>query len=106
MRALLGLILIALIPQMALASDWRYCLAPSHGEHRIYVTAPFPANIAMSDAESEFARALTASGLRYDDVQCPRSDGESGLLNMQQHAMSLNQELGNRIINLRWRPGG
>jgi hypothetical protein len=106
MRALFALALTVLIPQMAQAGDWRYCLAPSHAEHKIYISPPFPATISMDEAESQFGRTLSRSGLHFDDVQCPRSNGETAALTMQQHAIVLNRELGNQIINLRWKPGG
>lgn len=106
MRALLVLALTALLSRTALAADWRYCLAPSHAEHKIYISPPFPATMSMDDAESRFGRTLSRSGRRFDDVQCPRSDGETGALAMQQHAITVNRELGNEIINLRWKPGG
>jgi hypothetical protein len=106
MRALLALALTLSIPQMAFAADWRYCLAPSHAERKVYVSPPFPATMPMDNAESQFGRRLAASGLRFDDVQCPRSDDETGALTMQQHAIVINRELGNQVINLRWKPGG
>lgn len=106
MRALLALALTILIPQMAHAGDWRYCLAPSHAEHKIYMSPPFPATMPMDDAELQFGRTLSRSGLRFDDVQCPRSNDETAALTMQQHAIVVNRELGNEIINLRWKPGG
>lgn len=106
MRALLALALMLSIPQMAFAGDWRYCLAPAHAEHKIYISPPFPATMAMDDAESQFGRRLAASGLRFDDVQCPRSDDETAALTMQQHAIVINRELGIAIINMRWKPGG
>jgi hypothetical protein len=105
MRALLGLTLTFLLPQIAVAEDWRYCLAPFNAEHKIYMSLPFPATIAMDAAESQFGRALTRSGVRYDDVQCPLSDSESGALAMQRHAVSVNHELGIQVINLHWKPG-
>jgi hypothetical protein len=106
MRALFALALIALLPRTAVAADWRYCLAPSHAEHKVYVSPPFAATMSMDDAETQFGRTLSRSGLRFDDVQCPRSDAEAGALSMQQHAITVNRELGNAIINLRWKPGG
>jgi hypothetical protein len=106
MRALLALALTALIPQLAQAADWRYCLAPSHAEHKIYMSPPFAATMPLDDAESQFGRTLNRSGLRFDDVQCPRGDGETAALTMQQHAITINRELGNEVINLRWKPGG
>jgi hypothetical protein len=108
MRALLASTLLAMtfLPQQALAADWRYCLAPSHAEHKIYMSPPFPATESMNDVESQFGRTLAASGLHFDDVQCPRGDGETAALTMQQHAIMINRELGNEIINLSWKPGG
>lgn len=104
MRVLLALALTAMVSQTALAEDWRYCLAPSHAQHKTYISPPFPATVSMDDAESQFGRTLAASGLRFDDVQCPRSDSRTGALTMQQHAITVNRELGNQIINLRWKP--
>lgn len=105
MRALVALALTVLLPQIAAAEDWRYCLAPSHADHKIYVSTPFAASMSMDAAESEFGRALTRSGLRYDDVQCPQSDSESAALSMQQHAIGVNHELGIQVISTRWKPG-
>jgi hypothetical protein len=105
MRALLALTLIVLIPRIAMADGWRYCLAPFHAEHKIYMSSPFPATIAMDAAESQFGRELTRSGVRYDDVQCPLSESESGALAMQRHAVSVNHELGIQVINMHWKPG-
>jgi hypothetical protein len=106
MRALLALALTLSIPQMAFAGDWRYCLAPSHADRKIYISPPFAATMSMDDAESQFGRRLRASGYRFDDVQCPRGDGETAALTMQQHAIVINRELRNEIINVRWRPAG
>jgi hypothetical protein len=106
MRALLALTLLLAISQAALAGDWRYCLAPSHTARKVYISPPFPATMPMDDAESQFGRRLAARGLRFDDVQCPRSDDETAALTMQQHAIVINRELGNEVINLRWKPGG
>jgi hypothetical protein len=105
MRALIALALTLLLSRIATAEDWRYCLAPSHADHKIYVSTPFPATMSMDAAESQFGRALTHSGLRYDDVQCPQSDSESGALAMQRHAMGINHEQGIQVIDTRWKPG-
>jgi hypothetical protein len=105
MRALIALALTVLLPQIATAEDWRYCLAPSHVDHKIYMSTPFPATLSMDAAESQFGRALTRSGLRYDDVQCPQGDSESVALSMQQHAIGINRELGIQVINTGWKPG-
>jgi hypothetical protein len=105
MRTLMALALTVLLPQIAAAEDWRYCLAPSHAEHKIYISTPFPATMSMDAAESQFGRALTRSGFRYDDVQCPQSDSESSALAMQRHAVGMNHELGIQVIDTHWKPG-
>ena len=106
MRPLLAALLLTmtLLPQTAQAGDWRYCLAPSHADHKTYISPPFPATLSMDDAESQFGGLLAASGIRFDDVQCPRGDGETAVLTMQQHAITINRELGNKVINLSWKP--
>jgi hypothetical protein len=105
MRTFAIAVLMFLVPQIAAAADWRYCIAPSHAEHKVYMTAPFFGNLATDDAESELAQTLSRSGLRYDDVQCPQGDDEATLATMQQHAIAMNRDLGVQIVNLRWRPG-
>jgi hypothetical protein len=106
MRAVLASALLAtmLLPRPALAADWRYCLAPSHAERKIYISSPFPATVSMDDAESQFGLMLGHMGLRFDDVQCPRADNEAGAQTMQQHAIQVNSEMGNQIVELPWRP--
>jgi hypothetical protein len=106
MRALLALGLTLLLPQLAHAADWRYCLAPSHTQRKVFISPPFPATMSMDDVESQFGRTLNRSGLHYDDVQCPRGDGETAVLTMQQHAITVNRGLCNEVINLRWKPNG
>lgn len=106
MRALFALGLMLLLPQLAHAADWRYCLAPSHAQRKVYISPPFLAALPMDDLESQFGRSLRHSGLRFDDVQCPRGGDETAVLTMQQHAIAVNRELGNQIINLRWKPNG
>jgi hypothetical protein len=106
MRALLALLVTAMLSPSAFAGDWRYCLAPSHAQHKIYMSPPFPATVSMDDAESQFGRLLSQSGLRFDDVQCPRGEDETAAMTMQQHAIIVNRQLGNEIVHLRWKPRG
>jgi hypothetical protein len=106
MRALLALLATAILSQSACAGDWRYCLAPSHSRHKIYMSPPFPATVSMDDAELQFGRLLSQSGLRFDDVQCPRGKDETAAMTMQQHAIGVNRQLGNEIVHLRWKPHG
>jgi hypothetical protein len=105
MRLLIGLNLFFLVSGMATGAEWRYCLAPSQAEHRIYLTTPFSGQTDTADAEAAFAQVLRSSGYRHDDVQCPLSDSEASSLEMQQHAIAANKNLGNQIVSLRWRPG-
>jgi hypothetical protein len=105
MRALLALALTLAVPQIARAGDWLYCLAPSGADHKIYMTAPFQESSATGDAESQFRRSLSWSGLVYDVVQCPRSDNETAALAAQQQAMDYNRKLGNQIVSMHWIPG-
>jgi hypothetical protein len=104
MRALLALALTLAIPQIAWASDWRYCLAPSEADHKIYLTAPFPEGSATGDAESQFRRSLSWSGLVFDVVQCPRSDDEIAAQAAEQQAIEYNRRLGNQIVAMKWKP--
>ncbi len=105
MRAL-ALLVTVMVSQSAFAGDWRYCLAPSHSQRTIYVSPPFPATMSMDDAESQFGRLLSQAGLTFDDVQCPRGEDETAAMTMQQHAISVNRQLGNEIVHLRWKPRG
>jgi hypothetical protein len=94
-----------LIPQIAWADDWRYCLAPSEADHKIYMTPPFAESQAMGDAEQNFRRTLSWSGLTYDVVQCPLSDSESSALAAQKQAINYNRKLGNQIVGINLNPG-
>jgi hypothetical protein len=105
MRVLIALALSVLLPQVATAEDWRYCVAPSHADHKIYMSSPFRATITMDAAETQFGRVLFREGLRHDDVQCPLSDSEASALAMQRHAVGVNRELGMQVIDTGWRPG-
>jgi hypothetical protein len=86
--------------QAAMAADWQYCLAPSHAEHKIYMSSTFPVLGVLADADDAFERMLDQAGLRHDDVQCPRADDERSILLMLQYAINFNQENGNTIVHL------
>lgn len=105
MRALLAFGLMLAVPQIAWAGYWRYCLAPSEHDHKIYMTAPFPDSPAMGDAESQFRRTLSWSGLVYDVVQCPLNDDEAAAWAAQQQATEYNRKLGNQVVSMKWKPG-
>ncbi len=99
-RMLIGLSLLAASSQTTFAADWQYCLAPSHAEHKIYMSATFPVRGALGDSDSAFQRMLDNAGLRYDDIQCPRADDERSIVMMMQYAISLNKDNGNTIVHL------
>jgi hypothetical protein len=96
----LFLALALALVQTAAASEWQYCLAPAHADHKVYLSAPFPAASALNSADSAFERTLNQAGYRHDDVQCPRADDEHSIAVMRQYAISFNQELGNAIVHL------
>jgi len=103
-RILAGLFVASVIPHCVLAADWTYCIAPSHAEHKLYMSPIFATDGPVSSAESAFGYVLDQSNFRHDDVQCPRSDDESSAVNMQQQTISFNHKAGNTIVNLRWKP--
>jgi hypothetical protein len=99
-----ALVLTVTLPQIAAAGTWCYCLAPSHAENTVYMSPVFATDAPVSRAESAFGSLLAQSAFHYDDVQCPLSDDESAALAMQRQAIGYNRDLGNRIVNLPWRP--
>jgi hypothetical protein len=99
-KSLAGLALMAASSQAAMAADWQYCLAPSHAEHKVYMSATFPVRGVLADADSAFEQMLEQARLRHDDVQCPRADDKRSILLMLQYAISFNQENGNTIVHL------
>lgn len=99
-RIFAGLALIAASSQMATATDWQYCLAPSQAEHKIYMTDAFPVRGSLDDADNDFERMLDQAGLRHDVVQCPRADDERSIVAMEQYAITFNQKSGNIIVHL------
>ena len=99
-KILSGVVLIATSPQLALAADWQYCLAPSHAEHKVYMSATFPVRGALGEADSAFEKLLEQARLPHDDVQCPRADDERSIEAMLQYAVSFNKEIGNTIIHI------
>jgi hypothetical protein len=99
-KSIAGLVLIAASSQSAFAADWKYCLAPSHAEHKVYMSATFPVRGALGDADSAFEQMLEQAGLPHDDVQCPRADDERSIVLMLQYAIRFSKTNGNTIIHL------
>jgi hypothetical protein len=99
------LIAIAVIaPTSVSAADWRYCLAPASGEHKVYLSEPFQTDAPMTAVADAFARLLTRSGLRHGEIQCPRSDSEESALIMRDYTIDYNRMNGNEIAKMRGKP--
>jgi hypothetical protein len=103
-KGALGFAFIMLSASSAMAGEWRYCLAPSQAEHKIYMTAPFSVNAGADDSEARFDDALGGMHLRHDDVQCPHSNDEASAVADKQYAVEFNRKSGNQVVNLRWPP--
>jgi hypothetical protein len=103
-KMLAGLAFCMAAAQAALAADWQYCLAPSHTDHKVYVSRPFPSSAAWGSPDSALDRKLSQSGIVHDVVQCPRADDERSIAVMRQEAISFNHLAGNQIVNLDWKP--
>lgn len=99
-RIFAGLALTAASSQMAMATDWQYCLAPSQAEHKIYMSGAFPVRGSLDDADNDFEQMLDQAGLRHDVVQCPRADDARSIATMEQYAITFNQKSGNTIVHL------
>ena len=95
---------VALAAGTAHAEDWRYCLAPLHAEHKVYMSAPFFTTKSMERLQDEFANALSRAGLRHDAVQCPRGN-EQSIATMRVQAVRFNRDSGNAVVEFnRWNP--
>ena len=95
------------IAEMTSADDWQewlYCLAPSHVEHKIYLSTPIPLIGIVGSADAVFDRMLNEAGLPHDEVQCPGAANKPTSLFRQKYAIRLNQEIGNAIITVNWQP--
>ena len=96
--------IVALAAGTAHAEDWRYCLAPLHVEHKVYMSSPFFTTKPMERLQDEFASALSRAGLRHGAVQCPRGD-EQSIVTMRSQAARFNRESGNVVVEFdRWSP--
>lgn len=102
---LLGLafLMCGLCAHGAIAGEWRYCLAVSSGTHTVYMSPAFSAVESRETDESDFGRALDRAAVQHDAVQCPLGNAQS-IASMKAHAIKFNQESGNKIVQLNWRP--
>jgi len=99
-----SLIMVIAGTRLAAAAEWRFCIAPSIQEHKIYVTAPYLTGTAMEALENGFHQALDRSGRRHDNVQCPTGASEQSVRVMRQHADEFNRQMGNEVIVVDWKP--
>ena len=93
-----SLIIVIAGSQFAAAAEWRFCIAPSNQEHKIYVTAPTLTGATMEALENGFHAALDRSGRRYDSVQCPTGANEQAVRAMRQHADDFNRQMGHEPV--------
>jgi hypothetical protein len=82
--------------------EWRYCLAPSYAERKIYLSTPIPSSAISESAEAVFDRTLKKDNLAHDEVQCPKAPNRPTLLFRQRYAVRWNQESGNTIVTFKW----
>jgi hypothetical protein len=85
-------------------NGWQYCLAPSHAEHKVYISLPFPKNADLSNTQTAFGQMLLQSKAQHDDVQCPFGNDEDSISSMRKHAISFNRKFGNMIVTISWEP--
>jgi hypothetical protein len=98
----LGLMIFA---GSAQAAEWRYCLALSEAERRVYMSYPFQCAVDFSRLERMLRDSLTRAGVSVDSVQCPRGNDERGILAMRDHAIAFNQQTQITVVDIKWRPG-
>ena len=84
--------------------EWRYCLAPSQAEHKIYLSTAIPTSKIVGGSDAAFDRMLNTAGIFHDEVQCPRAPNKPTLLFRQRYAIKLNEENGNAVITINWEP--
>ncbi|HUI15699.1 MAG TPA: hypothetical protein VL048_19755 [Xanthobacteraceae bacterium] len=87
----------------ALAAEWHYCLAVAPAQHTVYMSAPFSDDESRETDESAFGRALDRAAVAHDSVQCPIGNAQS-IAAMKAHAIKFNQDSGNKVVQLNWRP--
>ena len=82
--------------------EWRYCLASSYAERKVYLSTPIPSSASSESAEATFDRTLKKDNIAHDEVQCPRAPNRPTLLFRQRYAVRWNQESGNIIVMVKW----
>jgi hypothetical protein len=103
-RIIIGFVSLFAVMQPATAAEWRYCLAPSNADHKIYFSTVFKTSVGFGSPDNSFDEALIQAGLRHDEVQCPRAGDENSIMVMLQDAVSFNNNIGRQVIYMRWEP--
>ena len=101
--ASVGLIFNIAGAQLAVAAEWRFCIAPSGQEYKVYMTKPFLAGASMEPLERSFRQLLYSWGLRHDSVQCPTGANEEAVRAMRQYAGEFNRQRGNEVVQIDWK---
>lgn len=104
--ACLSALVLLILAEPAHAAEWRYCLALSQAEHRVYMSYPFQCAIDDSQELERMLRgSLTRAGVSVDTVQCPRGSDERSILTMRDHAITFNRQTQIDVVAVKWRPG-
>ena len=99
-----GLIINIAGSQFALAAEWRFCIAPSDQEHKMYMTNPFLIGTSMGSLERDFDQLLHRWGRFHDSVQCPTGANEQAVRAMHEYAEVFNQRIGKMVVVIDWKP--
>jgi hypothetical protein len=89
--------------QLALAAEWRFCVAPSDREHTMYMTNPFFTSTSMESLERDFDQLLHRWGRFHDSVQCATGANEQAVRAMREYAEAFNQQMGRMVILIDWK---
>jgi hypothetical protein len=74
-------------------NQWQYCLAPSHAQHLVYISLPFP-----TGTHGDFAFAQMLHQVEHDAIRCSIADDEASISVMRQNTVSFNHNAGNTIV--------
>jgi len=85
------------------AAEWLFCIAPSSGERKIYLTALLLSDVPLSVLEHDFHSTLLHMNRRHDVVQCPTGSDERSVLEMRQYAETYNRQRSNIVVTVNWR---
>jgi hypothetical protein len=98
-----GLILFASCA--AAHADWRYCLASSEADHKVFVSAPFLTSASIEIPEAGFERMLQQTNIAHEQVQCPRAPTKDEIKIARKEAIEFNKEFMDRAtVELSWTP--